>query len=113
MEPQDNQLSMFDAVPPRFPRARTTDAASSHEAAALMELDGAARKQARRVLDALRRHPNSTSRELAKASRIDRYAVGRRLPELAELGLVERIEVTDATVACAIAKRRALRWRPR
>lgn len=106
------QLDAFDLGPPRFPRARSTDARSSHEAAAKIERDGTARLQAERVLAALRKYPNSTSRELAKFSRLDRYEVARRLPELHEAGLVGRYEPSAITAPCAVAGKRVIRWAP-
>jgi hypothetical protein len=109
-----DQLSMFDPVPPRFPRVRRSDARSSHEAAALVEKTGIAKRQAEEVLAALRRFPMSTSFELARASGLDRYAVGRRLPELAapDVHLVERIAPTKESLPCAVSGKRVVRWRP-
>lgn len=106
-----SQLDAFDPIP-YFPRARTTDARSSHEAAAAVEKSGLAKAQAQRVLAGIRRHPGSTSMELSRAARIERYAVARRLPELAEVGLVEKILPTDATAPCSVSGKRAIRWRP-
>ncbi len=105
------QLDAFDQV--RFPRARSNDARSSHEAAAQVERSGTAKAQAERVLAAIRRYPNSTSMELSRSAHIERYVVARRLPELAAAGLVERIEPTDITAPCAISNKRVIRWCPR
>ena len=102
------QLDAFDTV--NFPRARTTDARSSHEAAALVERTGTAKAQAQRVYTALLRYPNSTSMELSRSARIERYVVARRLPELAAAGRVERIEPTENTAPCAISNKRVIRW---
>ena len=107
-----SQLSMFDGPAPSFPRARISDARSSHEAAAEMERTGRAKAQAERVLAAVRRYPGSTSAELAKSAHIERYAVARRLPELAKAGLIVRVEPTDDTVPCAVSEKRVVRWRP-
>jgi len=106
------QLDAFDPGPPRFPRARTTDAISSHQAAADLESSGRGRLQAERVLAALRKYPNATSRELAKFARLDRYEVARRLPELHEAHLVARYDVTALTAPCAVSGKRAVRWCP-
>lgn len=110
--PQNSQLPMFDLAPPRFPRTRRGDPRSSQDAATAIEESGRAKTQALRVLRALRRYPNSTSMELAKASRIDRYAVARRLPELATANLVKRYEPTKATAPCVVSKKRVCRWSP-
>lgn len=107
-----SQLDAFDSTPPRFPRARTTDARSSHEAAALIESTGRARTDAMRVLRAVRRWPNSTTAELAKFARIDRYTVARRMPELHEAHLVARYEPTPITAPCAVSGKRVIRWSP-
>lgn len=105
-----NQLDAFSPAP-RFPRARGTDPASSHAAAVAIESTGAARAQAGAVLAALRQFDNCTTMELARHSGIDRYAIARRMPELAEVCLVERIEPTKDTVPCAVSGKRVLRWR--
>jgi RIO-like serine/threonine protein kinase len=105
-----NQLAIFDK--PHFPRARRDDARSSHDAAAAIESSGTARLQAERVLAALRKYPNSTSRELAQYARLDRYEVARRLPELHEAGLVTRYDVSAITVPCSVSGKRAVRWCP-
>jgi hypothetical protein len=106
-----DQLSMFDAVPPRFPRARREDPRSSHEAAALVERTGGAKAQAEAVLEALRRFPMSTSAELSKAMREHRQMPARRLPELAKAGLVTRHNPTRETTPCAVTGLRCVRWR--
>lgn len=107
------QMDAFSSVAPRFPRARSTDSRSSHEAAASIESSGAGRLQAERVLAALRKYSNSTSRELAKSARLDRYEVARRLPELHTAGLVMRYDVSAITAPCAVSGKRAVRWCPR
>jgi hypothetical protein len=104
---------MFGAgAQPRFPRVRNDDARSSHDAAAAIESSGTARLQAERVLAALRKYSNATSRELAQFARLDRYEVARRLPELHEAGLVTRYDVSAITVPCAVSGKRAVRWCP-
>jgi len=77
---------LFDPppAPPRVetPAARATDPSTSHAAAALVTATGKRHSQAERVLDALRRHPGSTSAELAKRMGVDRFMPARRLKEL-------------------------------
>jgi hypothetical protein len=104
------QLDAFDAVPPRFARARRGDARSSQDAAASIEASGSAQAQAERALAALRRYPGSTSKELATLAHLNRYDVARRLPELHEAGLIDRIEPTPETEPCRISHKRVLRW---
>lgn len=106
------QLDILDCFMPvpRFPRARRTDARSSHEAAALIERTGIAGRQAQAVLEAMREYPGSTTMELARAAGLDRYAVARRAPELAALGKAVRVEPTDDTVPCAVSGKRVVRW---
>lgn len=107
-----NQLDCFDAGPPRFPRARATDASSSHQAAAELEASGRGRLQAERVLAALRKYPMSTSAELAQFAGLNRQETGRRLPELHAIHLVARYDVTPLTAPCAVSGKRAVRWCP-
>lgn len=106
-----NQLDLWSA-PLRFPRARRTDPISSLHAADLLERTGAHRAQAEAILAAVRRFPNSTSHEIARAAGIDRYAVARRCPELAQVGLIERVMPTDASIPCSVSGKRVVRWRP-
>lgn len=107
-----NQLDAFNVGAPRFARARSTDASSSHQAAAELEASGRGRLQAERVLSALRKYPNSTSRELADFAGLDRYEVARRLPELHAAHLIARYDVTALTAPCAVSGKRAVRWCP-
>lgn len=93
---------------PMFPRARRSDPKSSHGAAAQADKFGG--HQAQQTLAAVRLWPLSTSHELAEAARMDRYAVARRLPELAATGLVRRIEPTEHTEPCRVSGKRVCRW---
>ena len=106
------QLDAFNPGAPTFPRARSTDSISSHCAAAALEASGRGRLQAERVLAALLKYPNSTSRELAEFARLDRYEVARRLPELHAVHLVARYDVSPLTAPCAVSGKRAVRWCP-
>ena len=78
----------FDFTPDA-PRARRSDPLSSHRAADAIapHLSG----QRRAVWEALKRHPGRSSKELAEVSGLDRYLIARRLPELEQFGLVERV----------------------
>lgn len=82
----------------RPPRARKSDASSSHRAADDIEGSGAVAEQQRFVLAAVRAHPGSTSKELAYRSESPagmdvttwRYALARRATELADRDLIVR-----------------------
>lgn len=97
---------------PRFPRARRSDPSSSHQAAAVIEISGAAASQTARILQTLERLPGSTSAELAKATGMDYHAVARRLPELAAAGKIRRTPPSADAVPCAVSGRRVSRWWP-
>lgn len=106
-------MDLFAGDAVHFPRARATDARSSHEAAAALEASGKDRLQAERVLAALRKYPNSTSAELARSARLNRYEVARRLPELHAAGLASRYDPAAITAPCAVSGKRVIRWCPR
>jgi DNA-binding MarR family transcriptional regulator len=74
-----------------LPRARRADSDGSHMAADALERSGRAARQLAETLEAVRRYPRRTSRELADLAGLDRHAVGRRLPELETIGRVRRI----------------------
>lgn len=97
-----NQLA-FDIPGRRLPRARRNDGDGSHAAADALERSGRAAQQLSDVLDAVRKHTGSTSRELAALTGLDRHLVGRRLPELAAKGLIHRVSIRG----------QELRWWPR
>lgn len=78
-----------------FVLARRTDPMSSHRAAQAIVKSGARKRQADAVLEALRSFDGSTTRELAELAGLDRYMVGRRMPELAREGRVKRVEFFD------------------
>ncbi len=75
---------------PDPPRARRTDALSSHRAA-----DGITphlSKQRREVWEALKAHPGRSTKSLAEVSGLDRHMVGRRMGELEQRGYAKRIK---------------------
>jgi CRP-like cAMP-binding protein len=71
------------------PAARRTDPESSHRAAEEVTSLGTRAHQQQQVLEAVRLWPMCTSAELAKRSNLDRYVLGRRLPELRTGGVIE------------------------
>ena len=80
------------------PRARRSDPLSSHAAADKMERSGKLNRQCDQVLEAVREHPGSTSRELHALTGLDRHMVARRLPDLEKRGLVGRTVVGSKAV---------------
>lgn len=99
-----------------IPRAAAADPSTSHAAAARIKASGALGRQQRRVLDAVKRWPGSTSAELAeKIASLEqkhwaevRALVARRLPELAVFH-VKR----GAQRVCLITKSECITWWPR
>ena len=90
------------------PIARQTDPPSSHAAAQEMERTGRRAGQSEAVLEMVKRHPRRTALELSRLSRLDRYTVSRRLPELERRGLVRRGLIRD----CTVNGRPMLTWEP-
>lgn len=93
-------------------RSRRSDPTTSHAAAAHVERTGQAAAQCVVVLDAVRRWPGRTACELAEnikaicRLKVDRYIVGRRLPELRELGAIRNGPARQ----CKATGRSALTW---
>jgi|TARA_R110000824_G_scaffold7972_4_gene36392 predicted ArsR family transcriptional regulator len=67
---------------------RNTDPITSIQAAQFFQKSGARSSQKSTVLDFVRSHPALTSKEIAKALDMCRYAVARRLPDLESDGSV-------------------------
>lgn len=102
------QTDLFDSGAPRFPRARRSDPASSHAAAAHGEKTGALAAQMAQVNAAVNNWPGHTSRELALEMKADRYMIARRLPELERLWKVRKGAIRD----CTAGGRPAATWWP-
>ena len=98
-----NQLDLYNRPGTGPPRARRSDGDGSHIAADQLERSGRAAQQLSACLEAVRRHPGCTSRELAALVGLDRHLVGRRCPELAKRGSVDRVAIPGDE----------LRWYPR
>lgn len=79
-----SQLDLFQHRPEPKAKARRTDPATSHEAAAKMNQGGAA-YQRERVCDLVYQHPGATAHELAELSDLDSVQISRRLPEIEEV----------------------------
>ena len=89
-----------------LPMSRSTDPASSYDAAEQLIQSGRHNDQLRIVLDTVRSWPGQTSRELAQHCELDRYQIARRLPELEQMGLVRKGVVR----ACSAGGRQAATW---
>lgn len=92
------------------PVHHTGDPASSVEAAEIVTSSGVRESHCKLVLDAMRRHPDSTSGELATHldGIIDLTEVRRRLTDLKADGLAEQGEVR----ACRARGTKMAVWRP-
>jgi predicted transcriptional regulator len=94
---------------PHDPRrlARSTDPATSHEAARDIVLSLADKQQ--HALSYVRNHPGSTATELARVSDDpDSRAIGRRLKELEEKGIIHR----GTPRPCRHTTKKAATWWP-
>lgn len=78
----------------------------------MIERTGVDDEQARQVLAALQRFPGCTSAELAQFSKLDRYMIARRLPEIAADNKIRRADPNANTVPCRMSKKRVCRWYP-
>ena len=89
-----------------FP-ARNTDPHTSHLAASELIESGKRDRQQLAVLAAVRVNSGCTSKELARVHGMCRYMVARRLPELQQMGLVQRAPAR----ICRESGRPAMTWR--
>lgn len=98
IESQQSLIALIDTVQ-AVPRSASGDPRASERAEFKMRESGAMRSQALEVLELVRLFPGRTSKELARAievnrieTRLDRPAIGRRLPELESAKLVRRTD---------------------
>lgn len=91
------------------PRAmyRTTDPATSREAANHVDRTGKAKSQRLACLTEVKRCPGQTAAEIAHQLGLERHAPSRRLPQLEEQGLVEK----GPPRTCKIQGTRSVTWR--
>lgn len=101
------QLSFEEAMAARV-RARRTDPATSHLAAAELVRSGELGRQQAEALALVRARPGCTAWELAKGDPNLRYRLNRRLPELVRKGLVYK----GKQQVCSVARRPAMTWWP-
>ena len=76
------QVELFSPMP----RARKSDPVTSHRAAA--KVAGSASAHRALIVDAIRRKPGMTYREIASYTGLEPVAVGRRLVEAERMGAV-------------------------
>jgi len=88
--------------------ARSTDPATSWEAAEHMVKSGRAGQQQETAVSAVTAHPGMTSHELARLCTLDRYQLARRLPEVEDAGRVTRGEARK----CLVTGHKAATWWP-
>lgn len=105
-----NQLNFFDR--PRFPRARRTDPASSHRAAAEIESTGRASKHCAVILEALEHRPGCTCREIAVVCGLEYPQVSKRLKELVTMGRLRCAEWHEGIPVCTVIGRGVNRYWP-
>ncbi|HDZ14329.1 hypothetical protein LCGC14_1069070 [marine sediment metagenome] len=86
--------------------SRRTDPLSSKQAEKEINGNGLRNRQQEVVFQAVRKYPNHTSKELCAITGINRYVLGRRLPEIEELWDVKRGPMRK----CNIGNRLALTW---
>lgn len=88
------------------PAHHQTDPPSSKLAENRITKTGSRARQCQQVFEALKRHNGATSAELAEIIDIDRHITARRLPDLANVNLVER----GQRRFCAVAKQLCVTW---
>lgn len=83
----------------RAPRSRVSNVEASHRAEQRMKSSGQMKSQAVEVLALVQRFPGRTSKELGRAieinridTKLDRYRIARRLPELESAKLITRTD---------------------
>jgi hypothetical protein len=89
-----------------IPAARSTDPATSHEAAKRVTRSGLRHRQMDDVVGLVERFPGRTSKELAEISMLDRHMIARRLPDAEKVGLVMR----GRPKVCSVSGGRAVTW---
>jgi len=86
-EKEAPQTDLFGiAPPPAHVLSRAGDPHTSEEAVKKINVT----KQMEIVLLAIRKHNGTSSRVLAEVCHLDRYMVGRRMPDLEKCGMVKR-----------------------
>ena len=90
-----------------MPNSRTTDPITSHIAGEAITQSGKRFNQQAEALRLVSSYPGHTAAELAEFSRLDRYQLSRRLPELEHI----RIKKGDMRL-CRILDSQCVTWWP-
>ena len=97
-------MTKLNVTPP--PNYRKSDPLSSMLAGDEVTNNGVRQNQCDAVFEAVQKSPRRTARELAEEFGIDRYAVSRRLADLAHQGLIRK----SSSRTCEIGKRLSCTW---
>lgn len=99
-------LAIPGALASDCPIAANTDPWTSHAAAREVTRSGTRAVQQNICLGAVRLWPSSTSAELARHIKSDRFMTARRLPELRTAGFLRNGEART----CAVTGQKSLTW---
>lgn len=88
------------------PAARNSDPITSHMAADYIQESGIKAAQQNIALMTVHLHPGHTSNELTRYCGLDRYQLGKRLPELRKAGFL----VNGKERKCTVSGRLAITW---
>jgi DNA-binding MarR family transcriptional regulator len=97
-----------------FKMYHDTDPDSSRQAAREHVHSGQNRKQRQIAFEAVSRHPNCTSKEIAAYEGLDRAMIARRLPEIERNGLIEKVRTKFGQILirpCKIGGQNSCEWR--
>jgi DNA-binding MarR family transcriptional regulator len=86
--------------------SRSYDPYSSHEAENEINKTGSRAAHQKIILEAVRRYPGHTSKELTRFCDLDRYQIARRLADLENAGYIEKGPIRK----CTIGNRNAATW---
>jgi len=89
------QPDLFSTAPNPRPMSRRTDPQTSRIAASRLVASGRADAHRALIVDAIRRRPGTTYRQIAELTGLEPVAVGRRLVEVERLGLARAGEARD------------------
>jgi len=95
-----NYGPLFNAAKPA---SRAGDSYTSDLAEEKVTKSGIRQQQCRVVYELLQKHNGFTSKELAKISKLDRYMIARRLPDLLGVGKVRKGQKRQCGVAHTLA----------
>lgn len=88
---------------------RVTDPDTSRQAAERVTAIGSRADHLKRIVQAVRDHPGSTSAELAEHAGLERHEAARRTADAAQAGLIVR----GPSKTCSVGGRAAITWWPK